>query len=266
MAGGAAKRSSTEDGAFVADGKKKKKFSKGKGDVDVIKEKTSTACNGDLRQKKAFFAYFGKSFDDNKTNAKGVDTAKVKKKDNGDDAVRVNNGTAKTNHLKSAIDNDDGPMFVEKNVQKVVDKKCSDMSMSSATPNMCFLEYVLYKEIEYNFDKINFVFSFVGCRRNLNLPYVSTFVENLGCFPKVTHANWLAPSNLCDLKLPMIEEKLHEDENNIAKNSMLPLQSLNSVSEKLVLEPYEMEIDFRFMISSLKKSVSVFNYVEININ
>lgn len=66
MAGGAAKRSS--DDCVLGDIKKKKK-TKENPDADVPKEKTTTACNGDLRQKKAFFAYFGKTFDDGKTES-----------------------------------------------------------------------------------------------------------------------------------------------------------------------------------------------------
>lgn len=60
-----AKRSSDD---CVSVNTKKQKISKEKGETGAVisNEKASTLCNGDLRQKKAFFAYFGKSFDDSK--------------------------------------------------------------------------------------------------------------------------------------------------------------------------------------------------------
>jgi len=68
MVGRTAKRSS--DDCVFAD-TKKKKISKEKKEfvVAVSNEKTSTLCDGDLRQKKAFFAYFGKQFTDCKNNS-----------------------------------------------------------------------------------------------------------------------------------------------------------------------------------------------------
>lgn len=62
-----AKRSS-DDGVFDGVKKKKKKTSKDKPqEADVLKEKPVTDCNdGNTRQKKAFFAYFGKSFNEDK--------------------------------------------------------------------------------------------------------------------------------------------------------------------------------------------------------
>lgn len=75
MTGGAEKRPSDE-GVF-ADTKKKKKISRGKCEVDPLTEKTS---NGHLLQKKAFFAYFGKSFVENKkANANHSDAGKANK-------------------------------------------------------------------------------------------------------------------------------------------------------------------------------------------
>jgi len=67
MVGRTAKRSS--DDCVFAD-TKKKKISKEKGETDAVvsNEKASTPCNGDLKQKKAFFAYFGKSFDEGKNS------------------------------------------------------------------------------------------------------------------------------------------------------------------------------------------------------
>lgn len=73
MAGGAAKRSS--DDSVFADTKKKKVL-KEKCDSVVSNEKTSNiVSNGDLRQKKAFFAYFGKKFDEG-TNGNDVGNTK----------------------------------------------------------------------------------------------------------------------------------------------------------------------------------------------
>lgn len=75
MFGGTAKRSS--DDSIFADTTKKKKISKEKRDSDVPNEKTTTVCNGESLQKKAFFAYFGKSFDESKHgSANRVDNGK----------------------------------------------------------------------------------------------------------------------------------------------------------------------------------------------
>lgn len=63
MYGKTSKRSS-DDYVFVDT--KKKKIAKDK--QEVLSAKTAIVCNGDLRQKKAFFAFFGKSFDDSKNN------------------------------------------------------------------------------------------------------------------------------------------------------------------------------------------------------
>jgi len=93
---------------------------------------------------------------------------------------------------------------------------------------------------------------------NANLPYVSSFVEELGCFPKITHANRLAPLSSSDLTLCLNEETLH---NSDIKDSILSLKTLNSVCKRIVLKPYRMEINLPYMISSLKKSVSAFVYM-----
>lgn len=53
------------------------------------------------------------------------------------------------------------------------------------------------------------------------------------------------------------EETFH---NNDVKSSTLLFQTYNSIPEKLILEPYLMELDLPFMISSLKKSVSILCY------
>lgn len=76
MASGTAKRSS-DDGVFSDT--KKKKITKEKRDPDVLREKTPTTINnGDLKQKKAFFAYFGKKFNEDnlKIDCNIVDTTK----------------------------------------------------------------------------------------------------------------------------------------------------------------------------------------------
>jgi len=38
-------------------------------DSSAPNEKSSTLCDGELKQKKAFFAYFGKTFDDGKNSS-----------------------------------------------------------------------------------------------------------------------------------------------------------------------------------------------------
>ena len=80
MVGRTAKRSS--DDCIFAD-TKKKKISKEKREPDATlpNGKSSTLCNGDLRQKKAFFAYFGKSFDDSKNSSAGCNDGNSKTKD-----------------------------------------------------------------------------------------------------------------------------------------------------------------------------------------
>jgi len=70
MVGSTAKRSS-EDCIFSDTKKKKISKEKGGSDAVVSNDKTSMLCNGDLKQKKAFFAYFGKSFDDGKNSTVG---------------------------------------------------------------------------------------------------------------------------------------------------------------------------------------------------
>lgn len=71
MVGGTGKRSS-DDGASGS--AKKKKVLKEKRDADVPKAKTTTP-DGDTRQKRAFFAFFGKKFDD-QTVSTAVDSKK----------------------------------------------------------------------------------------------------------------------------------------------------------------------------------------------
>lgn len=99
------------------------------------------------------------------------------------------------------------------------------------------------------------------CRINESLPYISSFVEKLGFFPKITHANWLAPLGVSNLNLCLTKEILHD--NNI-KNLMFSFQTPNSISKRLVLKPYQMEIHLPSMVSSFKKSVSIFKtYVDL---
>lgn len=95
-------------------------------------------------------------------------------------------------------------------------------------------------------------------RENTNLPYVSSFVEELGCFPKITHTNWLAPLKNADFRLSLNKETLYVDE---LKNSLVLFQSSSSKPERLILKSQHVEINFPYMISSIKKSVSVYNYI-----
>lgn len=90
MAGGAAKRSS--DDCVLGDTKKKKKKTKENPDADVPKDKTTTVCNGDLRQKKAFFAYFGKTFNDEKPESSVEKNCDA---DNDEKKSKVKNTTTK---------------------------------------------------------------------------------------------------------------------------------------------------------------------------
>lgn len=98
------------------------------------------------------------------------------------------------------------------------------------------------------------------CRINKNLPYVSSFVEKLVFFPKITHANWLAPLGVSNLNLCLNKEVLHD--NNI-KNVMFSFQTPNSVSKRLILKPYQMEIHLPSMVSLFKKSVSISNCIDL---
>jgi len=86
------------------------------------------------------------------------------------------------------------------------------------------------------------------------LPYISSFVEELGCFPKITHTNHLTSLRSSDLILHLKEEVFHE---NCNANSIIKFQTGHSPLKRLVLEPYQMEINFPYMISSLKTSVSI---------
>lgn len=96
MVGRTTKRSS--DDCVFADTKKKKiSQEKGESDAPVSNDKTSTVCDGDLRQKKAFFAYFGKSFDDGKKSPAG----NSKTTDSNND-VRKKNIITKTSCVDSS--------------------------------------------------------------------------------------------------------------------------------------------------------------------
>jgi len=117
MAGGAAKRSS--DDSVFADSKKRKVL-KEKCDSVVSKEKTSNIVNnGDSRQKKAFFAYFGKKFDEG-TNGYDVNTKNIV----------VKNDT--TNTSTEDINNEVQILLVKrsKNIEKKKTTLCSNSSSS----------------------------------------------------------------------------------------------------------------------------------------
>lgn len=96
---------------------------------------------------------------------------------------------------------------------------------------------------------------------NANLPYVSSFVEESTCFPKIAHTNRSVSSISSDLSvLCLNEEMLHNSDIN---DSLLSLQTLNTVPGRIVLKPYQMEINLPYMISSLKKSVSAFDCITV---
>jgi len=117
MAGGSTKRSSEE--CVFATTKKKKKISKDKRDQNVLKEKTTSVCNEDSRQKKAFFAYFGKSFDDCKDDNSSAET----NRDGGDSDVKKNGVKEST----STGDND-GQRRLQTPVSKNEEKASADAS------------------------------------------------------------------------------------------------------------------------------------------
>lgn len=111
------------------------------------------------------------------------------------------------------------------------------------------LLYLLPGLLLFNMFCNNYVF-----RNNANLPYISSFVEELGCFPKITHTNHFSSLRSSDPILCLKEEVFHE---NCNKTSILTFKTIDSLPKRLVLEPYQMEINFPYMISSLKTSVSI---------
>lgn len=219
MVGRTTKRSS--DDCVFADTKKKKiSQEKGESDAPVSNDKTSTVCDGDLRQKKAFFAYFGKSFDDGKKSPAG----NSKTTDSNND-VRKKNIITKTSCVDSSK-----TLLVNKS-------KLKDIKLPSH--DVCTI------------------------KSNTNLPYISSFVEEEGCFPKITHTNRLASLKSSDFILRLEEEVFRE---NCHKNSILKFQNAHSLPKRPVLEPYQMEINFPYMISSLKMSVPNFPVSEFHKN
>lgn len=237
MVGRTAKRSS-DDCVIIAD-IKKKKISKEKGEVDAVvsNEKASTPCNGDLRQKKAFFAYFGKSFDDSKKSSTGCNGSNIKTTD-------IQNKLTKPNIFTNTSCGDGSKTPVISTKKKIIELP-SDA--------ICFIKYDMFEQFLI-FRLFLFKVVFYVCRSNVNLPYISSFVEELGCFPKITHINHLASLKSSDIILHLKEEVFHENYN---KNSILTFQTVHSLPKRLVLEPYQMEINFPYIISSLKTSVSI---------
>ncbi|XP_027838842.2 enhanced level of genomic instability 1 [Aphis gossypii] len=215
MVGRTGKRSS-DDCVIISD-TKKKKISKEKGEVDaaVSNEKASTPCNGDLKQKKAFFAYFGKSFDDSKKSNTSCNGSNLKTTD-------IQNKVTKPNIFTNTSRGDGSKTPVISTKKKII---------QLPSEAVCFI------------------------KSNANLPYISSFVEELGCFPKITHINHLASLKSSDFILHLKEEVFHENYN---KNSFLTFQTVQSLPKRLVLEPYQMEINFPYMVSSLKTSVPNF--------
>lgn len=106
------------------------------------------------------------------------------------------------------------------------------------------------------------IFNFyVCCRKNESLSFVSSFAEELGCFPKITHTNRATPLSCLDIMLHLNEAKLHD---NHIKSLMPYFQTINTVqtvTKQMVLKPYETEIHFPYMISSLKKAVSNLRFI-----
>lgn len=99
MVGRTAKRSSED---IVFSDTKKKKISKEKVDGDA-NEKSSATGTGDLRQKKAFFAFFGKTFDDGKDSATNVIAITKTSRDTGSKTTpAVNN--PKKKHVQPSSD------------------------------------------------------------------------------------------------------------------------------------------------------------------
>lgn len=120
MVGRTAKRSS--DDCVFAD-TKKKKISKEKGEADTVVSngKASMVCDGDLRQKKAFFAYFGKSFDDGKNSTSVC---------NGDDSKTTNSNTSVTKQnifIKTSSCGDSSKTPLDNNIKKQSVQQRSDV-------------------------------------------------------------------------------------------------------------------------------------------
>lgn len=107
--------------------KKKKKISNEKCDLvkdDVTKEKTATVCDGHSRQKKAFFAYFGKTLDDGK---------KISVNSNKND---VNVAKLMNEKLNTRINNDEVQMAIDKSKKKLNGKKSIEFNFN----NNCFMK------------------------------------------------------------------------------------------------------------------------------
>lgn len=89
------------------------------------------------------------------------------------------------------------------------------------------------------------------------MPFVSSFLEEFGRFPKITHTNPFSTLNSSDYKLHLNKETLYDVVLD-TKTSYFSFQNVISVPEKLILEPYQIDINLPYMISSIKKSVSIF--------
>lgn len=110
MTGGTAKRSS-DDGVFTDT--KKQKITKGKREPDVLEEKTPTTVNnGDSRQKRAFFAYFGKKFNEGNS------------KNDGNTVDAINKSIAKHDtlfkHTNTKVD--DMQMLLDKETEEIIEE------------------------------------------------------------------------------------------------------------------------------------------------
>lgn len=131
----------TSDDCIVADVKKKKKISKEKREEDVLREKPVSDCNGDTRQKKAFFAYFGKSFVEDKdvvgraANSNGGNqSGNATKKSE----IKNNNSTVK----KKLTSTDGGSVSIHTPTVKNTKPEVSQNKDTPYSTNMSFIKYV----------------------------------------------------------------------------------------------------------------------------
>lgn len=131
MYGKTSKRSS--DDCVLVD-TKKKKISKIKQEVPNVK--TAIVCNGELKQKKAFFAFFGKSLDDSKDG--NVDLH------NNDSIMdkEINKTTKATNKITSI--NSRGYCFSSS-------PKNNEITKTSQFSNHCFIKYTITSGFLFRF-------------------------------------------------------------------------------------------------------------------
>jgi hypothetical protein len=123
MFGKTSKRSS--DDCVLVD-TKKKKISKDKQEASNVK--TAIVCNGDLRQKKAFFAFFGKSLDDKKIGSMDLQS-------NDSIMAKVVNKTTKVTNKVASINS--------KGYCSQSSLENNEIMNTSQFSNHCFIKYVM---------------------------------------------------------------------------------------------------------------------------